>query len=443
MPCVAGSHKGQLQVSVDRSADLKVHFIGRPFLHRQAFLLQLDIPVRGSGIGDLISRLAALKQCFRLRRAVYVMAPVFLARREVSVLDQFRSDISRRNLFTRSVSVLHFYDTDVIDLNSGYRCVHKLLSGLDLTHGDHKSNVIVGFLIHSEFISCLFHFARIQAQVLTAVPVVCRCQEGILHDSCRGRFQLHGHFIFSALLQCQPCLFQLDIPVLCAHIGDMVRRLLVRKTYRCLTRRRYGILPFGPALCKITVFDQVFACFYRRLLLGLRLFQCDIVDHNRMFCLNTSSTYRTHGNAEYGSGICILRHLKYMTEILIVSCQTDLLRTGIRNPVVITRTVSLQRIHDLSVLCRFRVKGDLIPLVFFQLDVVLFQLDLPILIRGIRYIDGKCILLIQAVYDIAGHFGIVGHIHFITDQTVGEISVHDHAVFPDADIVDICGAGCP
>ena len=94
MPCVAGSHKGQLQVSVDRSADLKVHFIGRPFLHRQAFLLQLDIPVRGSGIGDLISRLAALKQCFRLRRAVYVMAPVLLARREVSVLDQFRSDIS-------------------------------------------------------------------------------------------------------------------------------------------------------------------------------------------------------------------------------------------------------------------------------------------------------------------------------------------------------------
>ncbi len=116
------------------------------------------------------------------------------------------------------------------------------------------------------------------------------------------------------------------MPVFRTHIGNIVCCLFIRKAYCCFTGRRYCTLPFGIALCKITVLDQIITCLYRRLLLGLCLFQRNIVNYDCMLRLYTCSSYRAHGNTEHSLRICIFRHLKYMTEILVLSCQLDLLR---------------------------------------------------------------------------------------------------------------------
>ena len=115
------------------------------------------------------------------------------------------------------------------------------------------------------------------------------------------------------------------------------------------------------------------------------------------FCYLPSSNC-SHRNTEKRFRICFACHLKNSLIFIIIGSQFYDFFSRIRCPVIITRSISLDRKHQLSWYTCLSIKRKPVPLSLFKFHIVLLQLDLPCRISCIINCKIRSIVFAQAAF---------------------------------------------
>jgi len=205
----------------------------------------------------------------------------------------------------------------------------------------------------------------------------------------------------SALFQNDSVLFELYVPVFGSHIRNIIYCAAVLKRNLCRSRSGNRIFPSFTSGSEIAVRKEVFSDRLFTDIRSIDLFKIDIVNADPVFFCDLDSIDSSHGYTEHCFRIRLTCHLKYDLICIVICSEIHDLLTRIRRPVVIRSAVPLDRKHQFSRYTCLGVERKPVPLSFFKLHVILFQLDLPCRVSGVIDREVCRIVLIQAVHNIS------------------------------------------